>query len=45
MELWLFDNIDEAANEKDFLNIKEASEWASKFTGKNVTASNISYLI
>ncbi len=24
---------------------KEASEWASKFTGKNVTISNISYLI
>lgn len=24
---------------------KEASEWASKFTGKNVTVSNISYLV
>ncbi|MDR2033401.1 MAG: site-specific DNA-methyltransferase [Helicobacteraceae bacterium] len=27
------------------LSIKEASEWASGFTGKNVTPSNISYLI
>jgi len=29
----------------DLLSIKEASEWASKHTGKNVTPSNISYLI
>ncbi len=27
------------------MNIKEASEWASKHIGKNVTPSNISYLI
>ncbi|MDR0747108.1 MAG: site-specific DNA-methyltransferase, partial [Helicobacteraceae bacterium] len=27
------------------LTVKEASEWASGFTGKNVTPSNISYLI
>jgi DNA modification methylase len=27
------------------LTIKEAGEWASNFTGKNVTPSNISYLI
>ncbi|MDR0972512.1 MAG: site-specific DNA-methyltransferase [Prevotellaceae bacterium] len=27
------------------LSIKEASEWASNFTGRNVTPSNISYLI
>lgn len=31
--------------EKDLLTIKEASEWASTFLGKNVTPSNISYLI
>jgi hypothetical protein len=29
----------------DLLDIKEASEWASKYLGKNVTPSNISYLI
>jgi hypothetical protein len=29
----------------DTLSIKEASIWASSYTGKNVTASNISYLI
>ncbi|MDR2025943.1 MAG: site-specific DNA-methyltransferase [Prevotellaceae bacterium] len=27
------------------LNIKEASEWATQYLGKNVTSSNISYLI
>ncbi|MGC8771005.1 MAG: DNA methyltransferase [Brevinematia bacterium] len=30
---------------KDLLNLKKASEWASNFTGRNVTVSNISYLI
>ena len=30
---------------KDFLTIKQASEWASKLLNKNVTPSNISYLI
>ncbi|MDR2790468.1 MAG: site-specific DNA-methyltransferase [Campylobacteraceae bacterium] len=29
----------------DLLSIKAASQWASGFTGKNVTPSNISYLI
>jgi hypothetical protein len=29
----------------DLLSIKEASEWASNYMGKNVTPSNISYLI
>ncbi|HMS34218.1 MAG TPA: DNA methyltransferase, partial [Ignavibacteria bacterium] len=29
----------------DYLSIKEASKWASKYLGKNVTPSNISYLI
>jgi hypothetical protein len=29
----------------NLLTIKEAGEWASRHTGKNVTASNISYLI
>lgn len=29
----------------DLLTIKEASEWASNYIGKNVSASNISYLI
>ncbi|MCX5782337.1 MAG: DNA methyltransferase [Elusimicrobia bacterium] len=29
----------------DLLSIPEASEWASKYLGKNVTSSNISYLI
>ncbi|GEM_PF-4420092 len=31
--------------EKDLLTIKEASEWASGYLGKNVTNSNISYLV
>lgn len=29
----------------DLLTLKEASEWASKYLGKNVTTSNIAYLI
>ena len=29
----------------DLIKIKEASKWASEFLGKNVTTSNISYLI
>ena len=29
----------------DFLTIKEASEWASKYLKKNISTSNISYLI
>jgi len=31
--------------DKDLLTIKEASEWASDYLKKNVTTSNISYLI
>jgi hypothetical protein len=29
----------------ELLTIKEASEWASNYIGKDVTPSNISYLI
>ena len=29
----------------ELLSIKEASQWASEFLEKNVTTSNISYLI
>jgi hypothetical protein len=32
-------------NTQEFLTVNEASTWASQFIGKNVTASNISYLI
>ncbi len=45
MKLYLFDKTEEKMNEKGMLNITEASKWASRFTGKNVTTSNISYLI
>jgi hypothetical protein len=31
--------------QNELLTIKEASEWASSYIGKNVTTSNISYLI
>jgi hypothetical protein len=31
--------------ENDLISIKEASEWATKYLGKKVTPSNISYLI
>lgn len=30
---------------ENILSIKEASYWATKYLGKNVTTSNISYLI
>jgi len=30
---------------ENLLTIKEASEWATSYTGKNVTPSNIAYLI
>lgn len=30
---------------KNLMNLKEASEWATKYIGKKVTVSNISYLI
>ena len=29
----------------EFLTLKEASEWASEYLKKNVSASNIAYLI
>lgn len=29
----------------NLINLKEASEWASQFTGKNISVSNISYLL
>lgn len=32
-------------NNHDLFNIKEASEWATCYLGKNVTTANISYLI
>ncbi|MBN1634798.1 MAG: site-specific DNA-methyltransferase [Ignavibacteria bacterium] len=32
-------------NEKKYITIQEACKWATKYTGKNVTSSNISYLI
>jgi hypothetical protein len=35
----------EIFNDKKFLTIKEASEWATQYLKKNVTASNIGYLI
>ena len=31
--------------EKDLFTVKEASEWATEYLGKNVTNSNIMYLI
>lgn len=31
--------------EEDLLSIKEASDWATKYLGKNVTTSNVSYLV
>jgi len=40
----LFGNEKSIEKEK-FLNIKEASIWATNYTGKKVTTSNISYLI
>jgi DNA methylase len=37
--------LDKMITEKDLLTIKDASEWASNYLKKNVTTSNISYLI
>src|SRR3989338_7063952 len=31
--------------ELEFMDIKQASEWASRYLGKNVTTSNIAYLL
>lgn len=31
--------------EKKFINLKEASNWASQYLGRNITVSNISYLL
>lgn len=36
--------IDMSEDEK-FINLKEASQWATQFTGRKVTPSNITYLI
>ena len=33
------------AQERQNLNVKEASQWASDWLGRDVTPSNISYLI
>lgn len=40
-ELSLFSEQMKQENPKPYLTLKEASEWASKFTGKKVTTSNI----
>lgn len=45
MQLSLFEEKDETMAENKLLNIREASIWASNFTGKKVTTSNIAYLI
>ncbi len=45
IKLSLFEEKDETMAQDKFLNIREASIWASNFTGKKVTTSNISYLI
>ena len=37
--------MDKIITVKELLTIKEASEWASNYLKKNVTTSNISYLI
>jgi predicted metal-dependent hydrolase len=44
-KLSLFEEKDETMVQDRLLNIKEASIWASDYTGKKVTTSNISYLI
>jgi hypothetical protein len=44
-ELSLFEEKDKTMAQDKLLNIKEASIWATKYTGKKVTTSNISYLI
>jgi predicted metal-dependent hydrolase len=44
-KLSLFEEKDETMVQDRLLNIKEASIWASNYTGKKVTTSNISYLI
>ncbi len=45
MEQLSFTFLDNKSETKDLVTIKEAAEWACKFLGKNVTPSNISYLI
>jgi len=45
IKLSLFKKKDECMTQNKLLNIKEASIWASNYTGKKVTTSNISYLI
>lgn len=45
IKLSLFEEKDEKMDQDKLLNIKEASIWATNYTGKKVTTSNISYLI
>lgn len=45
MELFKDYQLEKSNGEKDLLNVKEASDWASDYLRKNVTPSNISYLI
>jgi len=45
IKLSLFEEKDEKMAQDKLLNIKEASIWATNYTGKKVTTSNISYLI
>lgn len=45
IKLSLFEKKDETMAQDKLLNIKEASIWATNYTGKKVTTSNISYLI
>ncbi|MGP6207478.1 DNA methyltransferase [Cuniculiplasma sp. SKW3] len=35
----------ENENQIELLTVKEASKWASEYTGRNITPSNISYLV
>jgi hypothetical protein len=44
-KLTLFENKVEIMAQNELFNIKEASIWASNFTAKRITTSNISYLI
>ncbi len=45
IEVSMLGNTEVVLGQNNLLNLKKASEWASSFTGRNVTVSNISYLI
>ncbi|MEJ5285423.1 MAG: DNA methyltransferase [Brevinematales bacterium] len=45
IEVSMLGNTEVVLGQNNLLNLKKASEWASNFTGRNVTVSNISYLI